>query len=272
MLDFYAGFVAELGRRANRPVVAQPVIAYLDERIDERSALQRLFAACTAIGVEVAEPLVLRPTSLAETAPLLRQAQLTLSCSYHVALTSLMLEVPAVLIGDNAYYEQKAGGLREDFGLPPAFTTATDADPSSCAAAVAAVLLDKERRGELGSGLAVAAERLRRRRGATEAALLARLGGAVAAALSDRVEALTERVRQHAAEPAELQARLAALQSEVEELRRLVAESPLEAELRVQEAETRAEAAEATLDAALGSRSWRMAAPLRRVGAIVRRG
>ena len=272
LLDFYVGFLAELGRLAGRPLAVQPLIAYLDVRQDERPGVERLAAACAAAGIEVAEPLVLRPTSLAEAAAALRQAQLTLSCSYHVALTSLMLEVPAVLIGDNAYYEQKAAGLREDFGLPPAFTGPATSDPAVQAGEVAAALLDQEHGSRLRAGLAMAAERLRNRRAMVETELLARLGTGATTALSARVELLAERVHELAAEPAELQARLAALQTELEELQHLVDESPLEAELRVREAEARTEAAEATLAAALGSRSWRMGAPLRRVGALVRRG
>jgi polysaccharide pyruvyl transferase WcaK-like protein len=271
VLDFYAGFVAELGRLANRAVAVQPLIAYLDARVDERPAVARLADACAAAGAVVAEPLVLRPASLPDAAPLLRAAALTLSCSYHVALTSLMLEVPAVLIGDNPYYEQKAAGLCEDFGLPDAFTGAATADPAVRAGEIAALLLDPRRGAELREGLAAGAERLRRRRAATEAELLGRLGRAAATALGNRAEELAERVRGLAAEPAQLQVRLAGLQSEAEELRRRVAESPLQAELRVQEAETRAAAAEATLAVALGSRSWRTTAPFRRVGALLRR-
>jgi len=271
-LDFYAGFMAELARLANRPVVAQPVIAYLDGRIDERAALERLAGACAAAGVDVAEPLVLRPAGLAAAAPRLGRAELTLSCSYHVALTSLMLGVPAALIGDNPYYEQKAAGLGADFGLPPAFTGPTTDDPGQRAGEIASVLLDDERRQRLRSSLTAAAERLRRRRCAAEAELLALLGGAAATALGDRVEELAARLRLHAAAPAQLQARLATLQTELEELRQRVDESPLEAELRVQEAEARAEAAETTLATALGSRSWRMTASLRRLGGLVRRG
>jgi hypothetical protein len=270
VLGFYAGFVAELGRLANRPVVAQPLIAYLDGRIDERAAVERLAGACAAIGVEVAEPLVLRPAGLAEAAPRLRAASMTLSCSYHVALTSLMLGVPAVLIGDNTYYEQKAAGLREDFGLPPAFTASATADPTVRAAEVAAALLDEERGKELRGSMAAGAERLRQRRGAAEVELLGRLGGAAAAALGKRAEELAGRVRQLAAEPGELHTRLATFRSEAEKLRLLVEESPLEAELRVQEAEARAAAAQDTLAAVLQSRSWRLLAPLRRLKARLR--
>lgn len=272
MLDFYTGFVAALGRRAGRPLAVQPLIAYLDGQTDERPGAAKLATACAAAGAEVAEPLLLRPADLPGAAARMRSATLTLSCSYHVALTSLMLGVPAVLIGDNPYYEQKAVGLCEDFGLPPAFTGPAREDPAARAGEIAALVLDPTRGGELRAGLAAAAERQRRRRAAAEAELLGRLGGAAAAALGNRVEELSERLRRSTAEPAALQARLAALQTELEELQRLVDESPLDAELRAQEAEARAAAAQATLATALGSRSWRMTASLRRIGSFMRRG
>ena len=285
VLDYYAGFVAELGRLAERPVLVQPLIAYADERIDEHAAVERLADACAGVGVEVTEPLVLRPTDLAELAPRLRAAKMTLSCSYHVALTSLMLEVPAVLIGDNPYYEQKAAGLREDFALPPAFTEPTLADPAARARQIAAILFDARQAAELRDSLTAGAEGLRRRRAAAEVELLGRLGQALATALADRVERLTARVHDLAAEPAELHMHLGTVRSEAEELRRLVDESPLDAELRVQQAELRAQQAELraqqaelraataqeTLDTVLQSRSWRLLAPLRRLKARLRR-
>jgi hypothetical protein len=272
ILGFYAGFVAELGRLANRPVVAQPLIAYLDDRVDERAGAARVCEFCSALGIEVAEPLVLRPASLAEKAPELSKASLTLSCSYHVALTSLMLEVPAVLIADNPYYEQKAAGLRADFGLPPAFATAATADPAACAGEIADLLFDPDRERKLRDGLAAAAERGRRRRSEGEGDLLARLGAGAVAALASRAEDLAERLRLRSAEPAELQARLSALQTEREDLqRRVEVSSPLEAELRSQQAEAREAAAQEALAAVLRSRSWRLTAPLRRLAAPLRR-
>ena len=293
VLDFYTCFLAELGRLAGLPVVAHPLIAYLDGRVDERRSVGRLRDTCAERGIKVAESLVLRPTGLAAAAPGLRQASLTLSCSYHVALTSLMLEVPAVLIGDNTYYEQKAAGLSEAFGLPPELTPST-ADPFASAREVAATVLDEKRGTALRRQLAAKGDRMRCRRGAIEAELLARLGGTAVTSLTARVEELSERLCQRSAEPAELLAQLAALRSDYEELQRRAGESssPLDAELRAREAEARsAEAQEASLDAelrareaearsaeaqqtlsaVLTSRSWRMTAALRRVAAPLRR-
>ncbi len=272
VLDFYADFLAELGKLADLPVIAHPLIAYLDGRVDEEQAFGAVREVCAARGIKAAGSLVLRPAGLAALAPGLREASLTLSCSYHVALTSLMLEVPAVLISENPYYEQKAAGLSEAFGLPPELTPST-ADPLASARDVAATVLDEGRGSVLRRRLAAEADRICRRRGAIEAELLALLGGAAVSALSARVEQLSERLRQRSAEPAELHAQLAALRSDYEELERLAGEasSPLNAELRAGEAEARSAEAYETLSTVLTSRSWRMTAALRRVGAVLRR-
>jgi hypothetical protein len=272
VLDFYARFVAELGRFSGRPVVVRPLIAYLDGRIDERPGVERLAAACNALGVEVSEPLVLRPAVLAAAAPGLTKASLTLSCSYHVALTSLMLKVPAVLLHDNAYYAQKAAGLAEDFRLPAAFTIDASGDPLASAREIADVVLDEQHAPAFRHRLATEARRQCRRRATTEAELLTQLGGAAVTALSGRIGEVTARLRERSGEPARLHAQLASLQADQQALRLAhESRSPLEAESRAQEAEARAAATHETLAALLGSRSWRMLAPLRRAGKLLRR-
>ncbi|HSF19254.1 MAG TPA: polysaccharide pyruvyl transferase family protein [Vicinamibacteria bacterium] len=52
---------------------------------------------------------------------ILRAADLSIVSSYHVAMTSLMLSIPTLMLQSNAYYEQKALGLREVFQLPATF-------------------------------------------------------------------------------------------------------------------------------------------------------
>jgi hypothetical protein len=215
---------------------------------------------------------VLRPATLEQTAPGLRQASLTLSCSYHVALTSLMLEVPAVLLSNNPYYAQKAAGLREDFELPAPFTTTASADPVLGAREIATTVLDGEHRAAQRRRLATQASHVIRRRCSAETELLAHMGSAAMTALSNRIEVLAERLRERSAEPVELLAQVAKLQSEQEELRRLgEVGSPLEAELRAQEAEGRSAEAHEQLATILHSRSWRILAPLRWLGALLRR-
>ncbi|HET6999508.1 MAG TPA: polysaccharide pyruvyl transferase family protein [Solirubrobacterales bacterium] len=271
VLDFYRGFVAELGRLAERPLRIQPLIAYFDGRIDEHPAAERLRAACADLGAEVAETLVLRPATLAEAVPQLGGAALTLSCSYHVALTSLLLEVPAILVGDNPYYEQKAAGLTADFGLPAAFTITSSVDSAEQAAAVFPFLFEDGDRQEARRGITEGASRLRQRRTEAEMELLTRLGRGALSGLASLAVDQDDRLRRRSAEPAQLHVQLAEIQTELEEQRQLAAESPLDVELRAQEAEARAEEAHRALAVALGSRSWRMAAPLRRAGSLLRR-
>ncbi len=256
MADLYAGVLAELERRAGRPIAAQPLLAYADRWVTDREEIERLSAVCAARGIEVAEPRVLRPAGLAEAAGEMRRAALTLSCSYHVALTSLLLGVPAALFGDNAYYRQKAAGLGEAFGLPPAFAPTSDADPAVLADELAAAF-DERRREGLAYAIRLGASRVRETRAAAEAELLATLGSAVARALDARLAHATERLRERSTEPAELLARLALLESENGAMSPPVPSAPAVSEEG---------AAAQTLAELLGSRSWRMTAPFRRVG------
>jgi polysaccharide pyruvyl transferase WcaK-like protein len=224
VFDFYADFLVAAGRAAERPLTVHPFLAYVDRRIDERPALARLLEALSERGVEVAEPVILRPASLSRVAPELRGSLFTLSCSYHVALSSLMLGIPAVLLQDNPYYEQKAAGLIETFGLPATFEASSADNPADSAEQISSLLLDEESGAPLRAQLARTAHSVRRRRADAEAQLLGRL--AVAA--------------------------------------------PNEAERRAEEAERDQARAEAELHDILSSRSWRMAAPLRRLAARMR--
>ncbi len=244
---------------------------------------------------------MLRPAALADATGVLRRSNLTLSCSYHVALTSLLLEVPTVLISDNPYYEQKAAGLREAFGLPPEFTVSTDADPRERAAAIAGAVLDEDAGDALCRSLTAGRDLLLQRRAMTEVELLGRLGSAAVSALGDRIGEMTERLRERATEPAELHAQLAILRFDYQELERRTGEkgSRLEAqpernaaapaamppgdeavavgaalvaaEARAQEAEARSAEAQEMVSTVLTSRSWRLTTPLRRAAARLRR-
>jgi hypothetical protein len=255
--DFYADFAAELGRRAGLPVLAQPLVAYMDRHTSEQAALERLAVACAKRDVELAKARVLRPASLADAVAELGQATLTLSCSYHVAITSLSVGVPAILLRDDAYYDQKAAGLAEAFGLPPAFALGSNADARAAAAEVAGVVLDERQSVDLAHRLGAGASRLRERRAGAEADLLARLGAAATGALTAQLGELSERLRERSAEPAELLLQLSELQAQSQ----AAGASPSPENGAAQE----------TLAAVLDSRSWRLTAPLRRVGARIRR-
>src|SRR4029077_4804509 len=153
-------------------------------------------------------------------------------------------------------------GLAETFGLPPTFALDSTADPRTAAAEVAGVVLDAQRSLDLARRLGAGAGRLRERRAGVEADLLTRLGTAAASALTAQLGDLSERLRERSAEPAELLAQLAALQTQNEAVGTMSdapAPSPVDS------------AAQEALAAVLGSRSWRLTAPLRRVRARIPR-
>lgn len=239
--DFDVDLLAELARLAGRPLRVRPLLAYLDPRVDERPGLERFAGACAERGIEVGEPLVMRPADIAETAAELGGAALTVSCSYHVALTSLLLAVPAVLLRDNPYYDQKARGLLEDFALPGSFAPSSGDDPERCAAAIATAVLGDESEATR-RRLREAAAEVSRRRAGIEAELLARVArGSVAAAASPAPPPTAAAPQPHP------------LEQRVEE-----------AEQRIRESEQREAEARAKLDEVLSSRSWKITAPLRR--------
>lgn len=259
---FQAEVATELGRAAGLPVAVRPLIAFLDRVIDERPMVERLRAACAERGIEVAEPLVLRPANLATAAAELQPATVTVCCSYHVALTSLMLAVPTVLLRDNAYYEQKAAGLAESFGLAPAFEARPGDDPAAIAREIAAIALDPQAGPALREALALAAARVREQRQGAEGEILARIGAGAVAALG----ALGARLQERSAEPAALLAQLARSSDEggapeaVEEVEAAAAASP-----------PADDGARQMLDEVLNSRSWKLTAPLRRTQGLFSR-
>ncbi len=262
MVEFHASLAAELGRHAGMRVQARPLIAYSDQHVDDRSALDRLAAACAAQGVEVVEPRRLQPAGLGEALAEMRAAALTVSCSYHVALTSLLLGVPAALLRDNAYYEQKAAGLDEAFGLPAGFALNSGMDPGAVAPVLAAAALDEPDAAILRGELLLRASRMGERRAEIETELLARLCGAATAALAGGLDEASTQLRERSAEPARLQIELARLREQTG--------TPVageEAAIPVAD-----NGAQAILDELTSSRSWRMTAPLRRAGALLRRG
>jgi hypothetical protein len=175
--EFDVGLLTELSRLAGRRVRVRPLLAYLDPRIDERPGLERFAAACAELDLEMAEPQVLRPAGVDKLTDEFGGAALTVSCSYHVALTSLLIGIPTVLLQDNDYYEQKAWGLLSDFGLPEEFSSRSSDDPVQIAGAIAPHLLDAEQAKEMRRELRSAAERVRQRRTETESRLQSLITG-----------------------------------------------------------------------------------------------
>lgn len=115
--------VRELGAATDEQLELQPVIAYEDPRVAESDIVAALLeqhrAEIEAAGLRLAEPLdVLEDAAHNELAKF-RRARLTVCCSYHVSLTSLLAGIPVVLVAQNGYYAQKAAGLRNLFELEP---------------------------------------------------------------------------------------------------------------------------------------------------------
>lgn len=238
--EFVVGLLAELSRLARGPLRVRPLLAYLDPRIDERPGLERFAAACADSGIEVAEPCVLRPAGIDELTGELGGAAFTVSSSYHVALTSLLMAVPTAILRDNDYYAQKAEGLLVDFGLPQEFALRSSDDPVAAASAVVPHIVDPEVHDRTRRQLAAAAERMRRRRSEAEARLLAAIAqGALTAARAPTAPDSTP--------------------------------TPTPENGAAEAAERRAAEAEAKLGEVLGSRSWKLTAPLRRLRRLGRR-
>ncbi|HEU4461897.1 MAG TPA: polysaccharide pyruvyl transferase family protein [Solirubrobacterales bacterium] len=246
VMNFDIGLLSELQRISARPLRVRPLVSYLDPRIDERAGWERFGAACAERGIEVGRARILRPASIAAEAKELSSASLTVSSSFHVALTSLLLGVPAMLLRDNPYYDQKARALLADFDLPAEFSPSSQDDPARSAELIAdAVIEDGERTR---ARLRQAAARLEHRRGEAEAALMICLGrGAVAAIanLGDAPSGAVLRPFERRAEAAE--------------------ERRAEVERQIPELERRAATAEALVAEVVGSTSWKLTAPLRRL-------
>lgn len=252
LLDFYGDMVAELGQRLGRPLIAQPLIAYLDPRVDERPAVEHLTEAFAARGIEVEAPTVLRPAALGSAAAVMGRAGLTVSCSYHVGLTSLMLGLPTLLVTHTPYYEQKAAGLLDAFGQPPEFALAPGTEARPCAELLEATAFDPEAGRRLRVQLALDARRMRRRRAVAEADLFARIANTAAG--------IDEGAPQWAGGEAAVDRRVRAAEGRT-----------LAAEERATVAEARAFHLEGQLATLVGSTSWRLTEPLRRLGEKARR-
>ena len=222
-LRLFVEFLDQLRGLSGGALSVLPLMAYVDRRMNERPGLAELRAACAEWDIEIGEGLLLLPAGLADAAVEIGRSSLTLSCSYHVALTSLMLGVPTVLVEDNPYYEQKAAGLREAFALPPDFTASSETDPVQLARTLAETVFDPDRGAALRESLRPGADRLRRRRTETEARLLGTIGGAALGALGAGPNGNGD---------SDSEQRLAEL---------------------------------------LGSRSWQLTKPLRRLGTLLRR-
>jgi len=251
LLEVYVELLAHLGRETGRPLVAQPLIAYLDPRVDERPAAERLGAALSERGVEVREPLVLRPAGLGEAAAAMGLGSFTVACSYHVALTSLMLGLPTLAVSHNPFYEQKTVGLLDAFGQADDYAIRPGADPEACARLLAATAIDPEAGNRLRVQLTLDARRMRRLRAVAGADLFARIAATVTG--------VDEAAPQWVGARADVDRRVRAAEGRART-----------AEDRAAHAETHASNLEAQMSELTASTSWRLTRPLRRLVRRVR--
>jgi hypothetical protein len=172
-----ARLVRDLGTASEEPLQLQPIIAYEDPRVSEQRIVSDLFerqgGAFEDAGLELAEPLDVLEDAIENGFADFKRARLTVSCSYHVTLTSLLAGIPAVMLAQNNYYEQKAAGLRDLFQLGPG-RVGVPGTPEDAPAAVEA-LVDGPTRTELVSHLRTQSrhvvERFERGRAALSVAL-----------------------------------------------------------------------------------------------------
>lgn len=169
--------VRDLGTASEEPLQLQPIIAYEDPRVSEQrivsDLLDRQGGALEEVGIELGEPLDVLEDAIENGLASFKRARLTVSCSYHVTLTSLLAGIPAVMLAQNDYYEQKAAGLRDLFQLEPG-GVGVPGTPEDVPAAVEA-LVDGPTRTELVSHLRTqsrqVAKRFERGRAALSVAL-----------------------------------------------------------------------------------------------------
>jgi hypothetical protein len=131
------------------------VVAYDDRRISERPLLED-FATRFLISAGEAAPVsftVENATDRRMQDPRWERQRpdLTISCSYHVAMTSLLHDVPVVYLFGNDYYRQKALSLQAGFGLSPELVvdmTDRETDAGALASIAVGELSDPQRHAE----------------------------------------------------------------------------------------------------------------------------
>jgi hypothetical protein len=176
--------VRDLGMASEEPLELQPVIAYEDPRVSERRIVSNLLEQrgdeLEGAGLELAEPLDVLDDAIGHDLASFRRARLTVSCSYHVTLTSLLAGIPTVLLAQNDYYAQKAAGLRDLFQLS-AKRVGVSGAPEDTRAAIE-VLVDGPPRAKLVAHLQAQAQRVAARFDRGRATLSAALAKSLAQA------------------------------------------------------------------------------------------
>lgn len=130
--------LCELGKAAGEPLELQPVIAYEDPRVSERGLVSNLLEQhgdkLKKAGLVPIEPVDALEDAIGNGFARFARARFTVSCSYHVTLTSLLAEIPVMLLAENDYYAQKGSGLRDLFQVDPGLVGVDGSDADADAA------------------------------------------------------------------------------------------------------------------------------------------
>lgn len=118
MLKAYEAMLRNVRRVTGNALTINLLVAYDDSRISERQYVDQLKVSPALAGVKI--NVVSCIDELLHQFPRIGDAQLTVSCSYHVALTSLLLGIPTAFVYANGYYWHKAEGLKRSFQIPDA--------------------------------------------------------------------------------------------------------------------------------------------------------
>lgn len=173
--EFVAALLVGLHDELRRPLELQLVVAFQDEAVDELPTLERIAARVAAQRPSAVSLRVVRllDDALHGDLAATRRAALTVACSYHVTLTSLLVGIPVVGLVANNYYRHKHEGLRRLFDLPAELVTDVARTSAAEAARVAAAYAvgDGHRR-VLSDRLLAAAARLVAARAETEREVL----------------------------------------------------------------------------------------------------
>jgi hypothetical protein len=130
--------------------------AHEDAAISELEQVQPLIEHCERSGIRC-DAFSLFPAH-EEGIGALAAGMATVSCSYHVALTSLLMGIPAVLLQASPYYRQKHDGLGQIFGLPADLVLSSEnIAPDVLAQATVALVTDTGCRARATRGLPVGA-------------------------------------------------------------------------------------------------------------------
>ena len=159
LLDVAASIARDLRDLRAGSAALNLIAAFEDRRISETRYLTDLKES---LGNNFDIVNVINCTSeILKSFPLMSRANVTIACSYHVAMTSLILSIPTVLLYANDYYAHKHQGLRDWFLIPDEMVFDVNKDDyDKLAKTLRAIIVDHNFRTHLGCIATQAAARM----------------------------------------------------------------------------------------------------------------